>query len=107
MEIAGECGVPVIGLVGQALSVGADLLSDSGTEIVQIDSQLGRNLQQTLNKLSKKMDVISEGIDDIKKIAEATQQLVADIRYKDGIEKIDAAYETLMQGANNLEQTLR
>ena len=28
LEIAGECGVPVIGLVGQALSVGADLLRE-------------------------------------------------------------------------------
>ena len=27
METAGDCGVPVVGLIGQILTVGADLLS--------------------------------------------------------------------------------
>ena len=33
--------------------------------------------------------------------------MVSDILYKEGITKIDAAFETLMDGANNLEETLK
>ena len=45
-------------------------------------------------------------MEEVKNIAEKTQSLVSDILYKEGIEKIDAAFKTLMDGANNLNQTL-
>ena len=58
-------------------------------------------------KISSKLDVITEEINDLKEIASRTQAMVSDILYKEGITKIDAAFETLMDGANNLEETLK
>ena len=53
------------------------------------------------------MDIITEEINDLKEIVSKTQAMVSDILYKEGITKIDAAFETLMDGANNLEETLK
>ena len=113
-------------LLLQALTVGSDLLSSGpGGELVQVetlshsfkldwhwidilqfDEQTKRNIQKTFKKFYKKLDVISNEVEEVKNIAEKTQSLVSDILYKEGIEKIDAAFKTLMDGANNLNQTL-
>ena len=57
--------------------------------------------------ISNKLDVITEEINDLKDIVSKTQAMVSDILYKEGITKIDAAFETLMDGANNLDETLK
>ena len=75
-------------------------------DILQFDEQTKRNIQKTFKKFYKKLDVISNEVEEVKNIAEKTQSLVSDILYKEGIEKIDAAFKTLMDGANNLNQTL-
>ena len=75
-------------------------------DILQFDEQTKRNIQKTFKKFYKKLDVISNELEEVKNIAEKTQSLVSDILYKEGIEKIDAAFKTLMDGANNLNQTL-
>ena len=72
----------------------------------KFDEQTKRNIQKTFKKFYKKLDVISNEVEEVKNIAEKTQSLVSDILYKEGIEKIDAAFKTLMDGANNLNQTL-
>ena len=68
---------------------------------------MGYKLQKTLTAVSKRLDIIGDEINDIKAIAEKIQQMVASLLYKEGIEKIDAAYETFMKGANNLSTTLK
>ena len=68
---------------------------------------MGYKLQKTLTAVSRRLDIIGDEINDIKAIAEKIQQMVASLLYKEGIEKIDAAYETFMKGANNLSTTLK
>ena len=53
------------------------------------------------------MDIITEEINDLKEIVSKTQAMVSDILYKEGITKIDAAFDILMDGANNLDGTLK
>ena len=65
------------------------------------------DLQKTFNIFNKRLSDIENETKEIKEIAKKTQILVEDILYKEGIEKIDAAFETLMNGANNLPLTLR
>ena len=65
------------------------------------------DLQKTFNIFNKRLSDIENETKEIKEIAKKTQSLVEDILYKEGIEKIDAAFETLMNGANNLPLTLR
>ena len=43
---------------------------------------------------------------EIKDITAETFNLIADIAYKEKIEYIDANFETFMDGADNLNQTL-
>ena len=57
--------------------------------------------------ISTKLEVITDEIKELKEIASKTQSMVSDILYKEGITKIDAAFDTLMDGANNLEETLK
>jgi len=111
LTLAGEAGLPVAGLVGTALKIGADLLSDEPSpspsqEIVASNTQVKRILQKSFKDISKKVDVLNDEIREVKEVAYKTLDLVSGLRYKAGIEKIDAAYETLMDGANNLETTL-
>ena len=42
----------------------------------------------------------------MKNIINHTYQLVRDVRYRDGIEKIEGAYENFLRGAINLGNTL-
>ena len=101
LEIAGDCGVPVIGLLGQALTVGSDLLSDSDN-VFRLDART----QRTFREFQKKINFIQEEVADIKDITSETLNLVADMVYKEKIEHIEAAYATLMNGASDLNQTL-
>ena len=102
LEIAGDCGVPVIGLLGQALTVGSDLLSDTGDNVYRLDART----QRTFREFQKKLSFIQDEVADIKDITSETLNLVADLVYKEKIEHIDAAYTTLMNGASDLNQTL-
>ena len=107
LTLAGEAGLPVAGLVGTALKIGADLLSDEpAQEVVSSNTEVKRVLQRSFRDISKKVDVLNNEIREVKEVAYKTLDLVSGLRYKAGIEKIDAAYETLMDGANNLETTL-
>lgn len=102
LEIAGDCGVPVIGLLGQALTVGSDLLSDSGDNVYRLDAMT----QRTFREFQKRLSFIQDEVAVIKDITSETLNLVADLVYKEKIEHIDAAYTTLMNGASDLNQTL-
>ena len=111
LTLAGEAGLPVAGLIGTALKIGADLLSDEPTcsghqEVVASNAEVKRIVQKSFKDISKKMDVLNNEIREVKEIAYKTLDLTSGLRYKAGIEKIDAAFETLMDGANNLETTL-
>ena len=111
LTLAGEAGLPVAGLLGTALKIGADMLSDEPTcsghqEVVASNAEVKRIVQKSFKDISKKMDVLNNEIKEVKAVAYKTLDLTSGLRYKAGIEKIDAAYETLMDGANNLETTL-
>jgi len=74
---------------------------------MSFDMKTKEDLQKTFNIFNKRLSDIENETKEIKEIAKKTQSLVEDILYKEGIEKIDAAFETLMNGANNLPLTLR
>ena len=63
-------------------------------------------VQKSFKKICKKMDVIAEEVRQVKEVAYKTLDHVSGLRYKAGIEQVDAAYETLVDGANNLATTL-
>ena len=111
LGLAGEAGVPVIGLVGTALKIGADLLSedqgyDGHQEVIASNTEVKKIVQKSFKEISKTMDIVTKEINEVKVVAYKTLDLASGLRYKAGVENIDADFETLMDGANNLEITL-
>ena len=52
------------------------------------------------------MKNLQSDVKDLKYLVTATFELIVDQRYKDGLESIEAAYETFLDGTNNLDATL-
>ena len=75
-------------------------------EIRQDLDEIKKEVQESALRIAVEMDIIKKELSDIKSIVNHTYRLVRDVRYRDGIEKIEAAYETFLKGANNLDVTL-
>merc|ERR1719228_457626 len=63
LSLAGEAGIPVIGLVGTALKIGGDLLTDDPAgdghqEIISSNKEIKKIVQTSFKEVSKKMDVL-------------------------------------------------
>jgi len=105
-SLAGDAGVPVIGLLGAGLKLGGDLLSEGGNECASM-SEVKKQLQESFANISDSFLVLQEEVKEVKDIAYKTFELTAALRYREGIEKVDAAYDTLVAGGHDLSQTLR
>lgn len=75
-------------------------------EILQDCAVIKAEVQATATKMSDDMRQIEESLVDVKNIVDHTYQIVRDARYRDGIEKIDGAYQIFLKGSNNLEATI-
>ena len=76
------------------------------TEILEDFELVKREVQSSASAMTHHMQHINDELADMKNIINHTYQLVRDQRYRDGIEKIEGAYETFLDGLNNLEDTL-
>ena len=74
-------------------------------ELVEDFDLMKREIQSSANDIVNDMRRIEEELDSTKSIIHKTYDLVVDIRFKDGIEKIDSAYNVFLNGSNNLEHT--
>ena len=76
-------------------------------ELVQNLNEIKVEVQNTANDISKDMHQIEGDLIGVKTIVAHTFKLVADTRYRDGVEKVDAAYENFINGSSDLENTFR
>ena len=76
-------------------------------ETIQDFELIRAEVQATALAISNDMRKIDDDLSDIKNIIDRTYQIVTDIRYRDGIEKVDTAYQIFIKGANNLEETFK
>ena len=76
------------------------------SEILEDFQLVKREVQSSALVMTHHMEQISDELVDMKSIINHTYQLVRDVRYRDGIEKIEGAYDTFLDGLNNLEDTL-
>ena len=91
------------------MSVQKDIenFSDSQPEIVEDFQRLKVDTSDHFKIISREMRDIEVDVKELKDLVSATFSLIVDQRYKDGIESIEAAYQTFLDGANNnLEETL-
>jgi len=77
------------------------------SEILEDFDIVKKEVQSSASAMTQHMNAIGEELVDMKNIINHTYQLVRDTRYRDGIEKIEGAYETFINGLNNLEDTLK
>jgi hypothetical protein len=105
------CGVPGAGIV----QVAADFYSDY-VEQKQLKSMVGEfndTVQSGFEQVNKsfaqvfgKLEAIENQLAGQREAMAQILEVVTDLRYKAGIEKIEAAYTTLMKGSHNLQSTL-
>ena len=74
-------------------------------ELQQDLAEIRQTLQNSASEMVTEMKSIEQGLQMSKKIVHYTYNLVVDIRYKDGIEKIDNAHKVFIKGARNLDAT--
>ena len=63
------------------------------------------DINRQTTELSQQILGIKDEIQDIKGILEKTYEVIRDVRYKDGIESVDSAFENYLDGAMNMKQT--
>ena len=74
---------------------------------MQINSKTNPELQKLFKEFNRKLNRIENELNDIKDITMRTLSIVEDLRYKQGLQKIDSYFLTLMKGYGDLEGTLR
>ena len=80
-------------------------LENPEKELLDDDSLVKQELQVSARIISKDMLKIESDLYEVKSIVRKTYSLVIDTRYKEGIEKIDAAFQNFIKGSHNLENT--
>ena len=80
-------------------------LQNPQPELQQDLTLIRETLQNSASELATEMESIERELQLTKKLVHYTYNLVVDIRYKDGIEKIDSAHKVFIKGARNLGTT--
>ena len=93
-EVLKDGNIPLVGIIDCALKAGAGMLQPEIT-----NEELANYLENSFSKIASDMKNVEEDVSKVKKIA-------IELRYLDGIEKVDAAYKTFIKGAENISQTL-
>ena len=73
---------------------------------MQIDDKALSNIQKTLDRFQKNFKAIDDELSEIKDLAKKTLDVAAEIRYHDGIEKIEGAFKSLLEGAHDIKSTI-
>ena len=100
-----DCGIPVVspivGVLGGALKIGSSLLDPIPTnaDLLINVRRIQKDVQSSFENIARDMKRIQSDINDIK-------QVTIELRYVDGIEKVNAYFETFIDGARNLELAL-
>ena len=82
-------------------------MENTAKELLDNMNVIKFEVQSVVNQITKDMPRIQSGLDNIKTAIKKTYMMVTDHRYRDGIERVDAAYENFVLGSSNLEDTFK
>jgi len=101
-------GVPFAGVIGGAAKIGSAVQNPrpSLTDLIRAHQSIKAKIQNTASEMAQEMKSIQENLELTKKIVHETYNMVADTRYKDGLEIIDSAYVVFMNGAKKPRSNL-
>ena len=85
---------------------GIENFNNSQSELIEDFQRLKLDVSDQFKVIAKEMKSLESDVKELKDIVTATFELIVDQRYKDGIESIEAAYQTFLDGANNMDATL-
>ena len=108
--------VPGMGIIGGALKLGSSILNPTVTlhdmnrlekELVGDFGTIKVELKQSAKVMSEDMMKIKSDLLHVKDTVSKTYDMILDSSYKEGIDRVDAAFETYVMGSHNLEETLK
>ena len=116
--------LPGLCILGGALRMGSSLLNPKasladlkraqngietsipGPELVTDLEKIKADIQSCATDISRDVKKIEKELTETKTIIERTYNLVMDIRFREGLEKIEAAFENFIRGSYNLEENM-
>ena len=116
-DILDSVGVPGAGIVRASTDFISDLKDDGGknqlADMVGAVGGLGQDIKFGFDQMNKSftkvignLEAIEMQLAEQKKTVDEILEVVTDLKYREGIEEIEASYKTLMEGANNIKSTL-
>ena len=93
LNFAGNSGAPFVGMLGSALVVGSNVLNPDPTlnDIEQVKAQIEIGFKD----VSDKLDSIQHQIEDLRKMALKTLSMIAEMKFKDGLKRVQAYCKTI------------
>lgn len=104
-QLDGQTGM-IKDLLEEKLEAVREEMKNPHSEVLEDLQLVKKEVQVSASAMTHHMQNIGKEMVDMKNIINHTYQLVRDVRYRDGIEKIEGAYDTFIDGLNNLEDTL-
>ena len=80
-------------------------MANPRSELIEDYDVIRKEIQASAIVICKDMTKIESDLTEVKNVVKQTYSLVVDSRYKDGIEKVDAAFQNFVKGSHNLEVT--
>ena len=108
--------VPGMGIIGGALKLGSSILNPIATlhdvnrlekELVEDFGAIKEEMKHSAKVMSEDMIKIKSDLLNVKDTVSKTYDMVLDSSYKEGIDRVDAAFDTYVMGSHNLEETLK
>jgi hypothetical protein len=92
--------------IAETFTAFTDIVKAGSEWLSSYCEQCGADCGSAFNHVSQKLEAIKGQLADQQKAISQISDMVNDIRYKEGIETIEAAYTTLLKGKHNLQSTL-
>ena len=105
LNFAGKSGAPFVGMLGSALVVGSKVLNPDPTlaDIVESKDIIKAQVEIGFNHVSDKLDAIQNQLEDLRKTAQKTLSLMAEMKWKDGLKRVQAYCKNVFVKKNLLD----
>ena len=90
-----------------AFNLGVSILNPDPTlaDIRRSGEDIKKEIKKTFSEISSEIKNVSEQLTQVDQKISEILQIVTEIRFREGIEKIDAVYENFIDGEANMEKT--
>ena len=107
LNFAAKGGAPFVGMLGSALIVGSKVLNPDPTveDIVDSKNLIQEQIEIGFKDVSDRLGAIQHQLEDLRKTAQKTLNLIAEMRWKDGLKRVEAYCKNIFV-MNNLSDII-